>query len=168
MLWTSKAGRYLGKVNAEEEMNCLPAWQDPFNSLHTANERNEPTTFFLWLTAQLIHLLNTPLLLGFGKPSPSHGTEKAHILHCLSELPSGQHLGRDRGKPNSLCVILVVQGMAENWSVCRWTVKWRNSEYARKGEMGPILQAKYRGIDPFTQKQHQQSSSLVWIRDEEL
>lgn len=83
MLWTSKADRYLGKVHAKEQMKGLLPCQGPFNSLSIVNEAKESTTFFLWFTAQLIHLLNTPLLLGFGKPRPSHRRQKTHILHCL-------------------------------------------------------------------------------------
>lgn len=143
MPWTSKADRYLGKVNAEEQMKGLLPWQGPFNSLYIVNEIKESVTFFLWVTVQLIHLLNKPLLLGFGKPSPSHRREKAQILHSLSCLWDST---RKRQKQTEFYLVLVVWGMAENWSVCRWTFKWRNSEYARKGETGLNLEAKYWGV----------------------
>lgn len=101
MLWTSKADRYLGKVNAKEQMKGLLPFQGPFNSLSIVNEAEESTIFFLWFTAQLIHLLSTPLLLGRGKPRPSHRRQKGHILLCLSW--TALERGRERLSGFALC-----------------------------------------------------------------
>lgn len=117
MLRTSKADRYLGKAHAKEQMKGFLPCQGPFNSLSIANEAKESTTFFLWFTAELIHLLNTPLLLGFGKLSQE--TERPYP--ALSVLDSPRKRRRHKHR-DPLHVVLLVQRMAENWSVCRWTL----------------------------------------------